>query len=120
MPRPLTDDQLDESQGSFVFRRGKSFRATILREEWYRQGVFSWTNDRVSKLCHRTNLTIWDLAATIALFDENGDIDRNLVHKLWKSNYWPPYIGILLTNLERDANDRSKGSGEIRNDERTA
>ena len=106
----MSTTQKPPNLGESLFRPGKSFRAITIREEWVRLGVFRWNNERVTRLCHVIGVTIWDLAAMLAIYDENGDVDTHLVQKFWRNDRWPPYIGILLTNIERDAHDRLKGT----------
>lgn len=100
----------EDAPGANLFKQGSSFRAIALREQWVREGVFGWKNDRVSRLCHVMGITLYDLSAMVAMFNENGDVDTYLLNKFWRNNYWPPYIGVMLTQLERHSHDRLKGA----------
>ena len=99
-----------QAPGSNLFKHGKTFRTIALRQQWQREGVFGWNNARVSRLCQQMNVTVWDLAAMMAIFDENGDIDSYLVNKFWREDSWPSYIGVMLCQLERESHGRLTGS----------
>ena len=95
-----------DAPGVNLFKPGRSLRTSILRSQWQREGVFGWNNAKVSRICHQMGVTVWELAAMLAIFTDDGDVDNYLVNKFWREDSWPPYIGVMLVQLERDAHDR--------------
>lgn len=71
------------------------------------RGVFDWSNAKVCKLCRDGNFTIWELSAMIGILKRDGELDREKIRTHWARGYWPPSLGIHLSNI-RDFVDLRK------------
>lgn len=90
---------------------------TILAYE--NEGLHKWNNNRVSKLAHDLNCTIWALCAWAGALVTTHDtvhdyvrirLDKNMVKKAWRENRWPMYLTINFDRIEHGVQFKKTGN----------